>query len=98
MVWELRVITNLTKQSTEIEILEKAGHRNPEVLVYKGFIFKLKNLKLKFLIKNHNLGLVIPLLQSLFWIVIKIVWLKARRSKNLIWELRVITNLTKQST
>ena len=39
LVWELRVITNLTKQSTEIEILEKAGHRNPEVLVYKGFIF-----------------------------------------------------------
>ena len=39
LVWELRVITNLTKQSTEIEILEKAGHRNPGVLTHKGFIF-----------------------------------------------------------
>ena len=39
LVWELRVITNLTKQSTEIEILEKAGHRYPGVLMHKGFIF-----------------------------------------------------------
>ena len=28
---------NLTKQSTGIEILEKAGHRNPDVLKYEGF-------------------------------------------------------------
>ena len=29
--------TNSTKQSTGIEILEKAGHRNPEVVKYEGF-------------------------------------------------------------
>ena len=28
----LHFYTNLTKQSTEIEILEKGGQRNPEVL------------------------------------------------------------------
>ena len=28
----------LNKQSTGIEILEKAGHRNAEVLKYEGFI------------------------------------------------------------
>ena len=39
LIWELRVITNITKQSTEIEILEKAGHRYPGVLTHKGFIF-----------------------------------------------------------
>lgn len=39
LIWESRVITNLTKQSTEIEILEKAGHRYPGVLTHKGFIF-----------------------------------------------------------
>ena len=31
--------TNLTKQSTGIKILENAGHRNPEILKYEGFIW-----------------------------------------------------------